>query len=227
MFDWSFRLHRFIYAQNLSTHMSSSHAEHRGGIFGWYKWIEKTIKALKSHLLTIYYAQQHESCGWMPRLLASLAVAYAISPIDLIPDFIPFLGLIDDMVILPALFWVAIRMIPEEAMQYGRSRAEEEPLRLSSCWEMAVVFFILWDICLGVLLWFILKACCGGSMSLLLRSCIVVGSVMGAGIAEGLWLFSTIQKERQCSVTNSVQDQTVEDVEDIEKPLLQNRDEEQ
>jgi uncharacterized membrane protein YkvA (DUF1232 family) len=74
----------------------------------------------------------------------SMALAYALSPIDLIPDFIPVIGLIDDLIILPALLWLAIKCIPEDALAEARRRAEQEPLRLSQTWGVAVVFLLIW-----------------------------------------------------------------------------------
>lgn len=62
---------------------------------------KKSVKRLKSNILALYYAAHHPDCGILPRIIAAVAVAYALSPIDLIPDFIPVLGLLDDLIILP------------------------------------------------------------------------------------------------------------------------------
>ena len=59
------------------------------------------VKALKRELLSMYYASLDDETGWFPRLLIAFALAYALSPIDLIPDFIPILGLVDDLILLP------------------------------------------------------------------------------------------------------------------------------
>ena len=66
-----------------------------------------------------YYRRllQHQSTPWLSRALLWLALAYALSPIDIIPDFVPVLGYLDDVVIVPGLALVAIWMIPEEVIR--------------------------------------------------------------------------------------------------------------
>ena len=68
--------------------------------------------------------------------------AYALSPIDLIPDFIPVLGLLDDLVIVPAGIWLALKMIPTDLMTELRSRAERLAKRPNSMVGMMVVIAI-------------------------------------------------------------------------------------
>lgn len=62
---------------------------------------------------------------WAARLTAALVVAYALSPIDLIPDFIPVLGYLDDLIVLPLGIALAIRLIPPQVMADCRARADE------------------------------------------------------------------------------------------------------
>ena len=59
-----------------------------------------------------------------PKLLCMLVVGYALSPIDLIPDFIPVLGFVDDVLLLPALVWLAVRLLPPAVVEDSRARAE-------------------------------------------------------------------------------------------------------
>lgn len=62
---------------------------------------------------------------WPAKLLAAVVVAYALSPIDLIPDFIPVLGYLDDLVLVPLGIWLVLRLIPDEVMADARARAAE------------------------------------------------------------------------------------------------------
>jgi len=60
----------------------------------------------------------------LPKLLGLLAVAYVLSPIDLIPDFIPIIGYVDDLILVPILVWTAKRMLPVDVLADSRRRAE-------------------------------------------------------------------------------------------------------
>lgn len=60
---------------------------------------------------------------WLPKLLAALVAAYAFSPIDLIPDFIPVLGLVDELLLLPGLIWLALRLVPPQLLAPLRLQA--------------------------------------------------------------------------------------------------------
>ncbi len=67
--------------------------------------------------LALYYVARDPRTPWYAKLLAGAIVAYALSPIDLIPDFIPVLGLLDDLLLLPAAIWLAVRLVPIPAAQ--------------------------------------------------------------------------------------------------------------
>jgi uncharacterized membrane protein YkvA (DUF1232 family) len=101
-------------------------------------------RSLKQELTALYYAVRHPSVGRAPKIIAAVALGYALSPLDLIPDFIPILGLLDDFVIVPALITLAIKLIPKNIMVLCRQKAKEEPLTLRKNWTAAVVFVALW-----------------------------------------------------------------------------------
>jgi uncharacterized membrane protein YkvA (DUF1232 family) len=93
---------------------------------------------------------------WHAKALAIVTVAYAVSPIDLIPDFIPVLGFVDDAILLPALIWLTIKLIPEEVMTDCRARADQKlaaPRALMRGGLIAVL--AIWCAALGLLAWWI------------------------------------------------------------------------
>jgi uncharacterized membrane protein YkvA (DUF1232 family) len=84
---------------------------------------KKTVRKMKAETLALYYASRDPRVPWYAKAWVSLVVAYALSPLDLIPDFIPILGYLDDLVLVPLGLAVAIRMIPTEVMAECRARA--------------------------------------------------------------------------------------------------------
>ena len=108
--------------------------------------------AVKRDLTALYYASLDKRVGWWPKFLLGAAVAYALSPIDLIPDFIPVLGQLDDLVIVPALLAWALRSIPAALLADARARAEAEPLHLPSNWFVAAAFLLFWLVVIGIII---------------------------------------------------------------------------
>lgn len=74
--------------------------------------------------LTLWFAGRHPGTPWHAKVLAAVIVAYALSPIDLIPDFVPVLGYLDDVLLLPALIWLAVRWLPADVLAQCREQAE-------------------------------------------------------------------------------------------------------
>lgn len=98
---------------------------------------------LKAELLALSYAARDPRTPWYARALALLVLAYALSPIDLIPDFIPVLGQLDDLLLVPAGLWLALRLIPPEVMVQARHEAAQHPQRLAkSAWGLALMLLI-------------------------------------------------------------------------------------
>ena len=71
----------------------------------------------------LWFAYKDPRTPWLPKIISMLAVAYALSPIDLIPDFVPVLGFLDDAVLLPAMIWLAVRLLPAEVVTACRQLA--------------------------------------------------------------------------------------------------------
>lgn len=80
-------------------------------------------QALKLDVMTLYMAIRHPRTPWVARALAALVTAYALSPIDLIPDFIPVLGYLDDLLIVPLGVWLLLKMIPHDVLEECRSQS--------------------------------------------------------------------------------------------------------
>lgn len=80
---------------------------------------------LKRDVIALWFAYRDPRTPQAARLLAMMVVAYALSPIDLIPDFIPVLGYLDELVLLPAALYLALKLIPPEVVHAARARAVE------------------------------------------------------------------------------------------------------
>jgi uncharacterized membrane protein YkvA (DUF1232 family) len=91
----------------------------------WIQRIKGWARALKRESLAMWFVARDPRTPWLARGLCIFVVAYALSPIDLIPDFIPVLGFVDDALLLPALIWLAIRMIPPQLLEASRVKADE------------------------------------------------------------------------------------------------------
>ena len=109
-------------------------------------------KRLKHEMAAIYYAYQHPKVGRLPKIIMLFTLGYALSPIDLIPDFIPILGYVDDLIILPALITLSIKLIPQDVLEEARNKAEQEPLRLKKNWLFAVIFILIWILLLTAII---------------------------------------------------------------------------
>jgi len=79
---------------------------------------------LKTDIPTVFIAMKHPKTPILAKILAAVAIGYALSPIDLIPDFIPVIGLLDDVIIVPALIAVIVKLIPVEVFAECREKAE-------------------------------------------------------------------------------------------------------
>jgi uncharacterized membrane protein YkvA (DUF1232 family) len=108
----------------------------------------ETIKArahrLKRDIVALYLAAKHPRTPWYARALVLCIVAYALSPIDLIPDFVPLLGLVDDLLLLPLGIYIAINLTPTAVITDCRQRAAAMDYKLSKSWIAAAVIISIW-----------------------------------------------------------------------------------
>ena len=110
--------------------------------------------ALKRETLVLYFAARDPRAPWYAKLLAGLVVAYALSPIDLIPDFIPVLGYLDDLVIVPAGIALTLRLMPPAVLADARLRAEKLLQRPKSI-AAAVAVVAAWLVLAALLAWWL------------------------------------------------------------------------
>ena len=107
--------------------------------------LKAKAKELKRELLVLHLAAKDKKTGWLPKLVIGLVLAYALSPIDLIPDFIPVLGFLDDLILVPLGIKLAIHLIPKEIIaEYRKKLAESAPADLPKTWGFAVFILLIW-----------------------------------------------------------------------------------
>jgi uncharacterized membrane protein YkvA (DUF1232 family) len=117
--------------------------------------LKERARQLKTDIPALFLSLKSKDTPLAAKLLAGITVAYALSPIDLIPDFIPVLGYLDDIIILPALIAVTIRFIPQGTFERFRKEAEGmwkngKPKK----WFYAIPIAVIWLI----VIWLIVKA---------------------------------------------------------------------
>jgi uncharacterized membrane protein YkvA (DUF1232 family) len=110
--------------------------------------LKARARALKTEVYALYLAYRDPRVPLYARIFAACVVAYAFSPIDLIPDFIPVLGYLDDLILVPLGITLAIRMIPAPVMAESRARAIEimaqgKPVNRSAAIGIVVIWLVL------------------------------------------------------------------------------------
>jgi uncharacterized membrane protein YkvA (DUF1232 family) len=108
----------------------------------WLTTLRAWSRRLRLDVMALYLAARHPRVPWTARLAAVSVAAYALSPIDLIPDFIPVLGVLDDLIIVPLGIALAIRLVPADIMEECRTRAAALDARRS--YAAAAVIIVLW-----------------------------------------------------------------------------------
>jgi uncharacterized membrane protein YkvA (DUF1232 family) len=119
------------------------------------KHVRLWARTLRRDVLALYLTARDPRVPWYAKAVAACVAVYALSPIDLIPDFIPILGYVDDMVIVPLGIWLAIQLIPpsllEEHQQAAMARHQPHPMR----WVGATIIVALWGLAGGAIVWWL------------------------------------------------------------------------
>ena len=105
---------------------------------------KKRVKELKKEIKALYFAYKNPKTGFLPKLIILFTIGYALSPVDLIPDFIPVLGYLDDLIIVPLLISLSVKLIPKNIMEESRIKAQNEPLKLGKNWFFGIFFILIW-----------------------------------------------------------------------------------
>lgn len=116
-------------------------------------------KRLKTDIPALFLSLKDKDTPILAKVFAGITVTYALSPIDLVPDFIPFLGYLDDVILLPMLVALTIKFIPKDVLERNRKQAEGmwqdgKPKK----WYYAIPIIVIWIVIIGL----ILKAILGG-----------------------------------------------------------------
>ncbi|MCM3728377.1 YkvA family protein [Neobacillus cucumis] len=107
--------------------------------------LKSYAKKLKQNLFVLYLSYKDSRVPWYAKLVAICVVAYAFSPIDLIPDFIPVLGYLDDLIIVPLGISLALKLIPPQVIEENRVNAEEIRKKgKPKNWFVGIIFILIW-----------------------------------------------------------------------------------
>jgi uncharacterized membrane protein YkvA (DUF1232 family) len=114
-------------------------------------------RQLKTQTYALYLAYRHPGVPWYAKIFSACVVAYLFSPIDLIPDFIPILGYLDDLILVPLGILLALKMIPEDVWQECKEEAlktmrQDQPTN----WVAAAVIIVIWLLLFALVLWFVI-----------------------------------------------------------------------
>ena len=115
--------------------------------------LRQKARLLKRETTALYFAYRDPRTPWFARAFSALVVAYLFSPIDLIPDFIPILGYLDDLVLVPLGISLALKMIPKEVISDARERADNPVQNKAVSLVFTVLILCIWSVVLFVCLW--------------------------------------------------------------------------
>jgi len=119
----------------------------------------RRARQLKTDIPAVFLALRRKETPLLAKIIAVVVVVYALSPVDLIPDFIPVLGFLDDVILLPALIALAIKLIPADV--FAECRAESEGLWADGRpkkWYFAIPFVLIWCLVIGLVVLLVIKA---------------------------------------------------------------------
>ena len=130
---------------------------------GFVDGLRRRARALKAETLALYFVARDPRVPWYARLFVAAVVAYALSPIDLIPDFVPVLGYLDDLILVPLGLALALRMVPPAVLAECRARAHTQLAENRPTSRAALVVIVsIWLAGAALILWLAYRAIGGG-----------------------------------------------------------------
>ncbi|MHB1393798.1 MAG: YkvA family protein [Clostridia bacterium] len=119
---------------------------------GYIDGLKAKSKILKRDIMAIYIACRRPEMPWYVKLLAVIIIGYALSPIDLIPDFIPVLGYLDDLILLPLGIGLIVKLIPNEVLEDCRQEAEVKyGGKKPDNWIFGIIIIMIWAMIIWLL----------------------------------------------------------------------------
>ncbi|ADQ03892.1 protein of unknown function DUF1232 [Caldicellulosiruptor owensensis OL] len=123
------------------------------------KNIKEKAKLLKKQIPAIFLAMKRRDTPLLAKIFALITIAYALSPIDFVPDFIPILGYLDDIIILPLLVTITIKLIPDSILNECQKEAENlwqegKPKK----WYYGIPIIIFWSLIIGAIIYKIVES---------------------------------------------------------------------
>ena len=113
--------------------------------------VKRWARGIVRDVLALWLAARDPRVPWIAKAVAAVVAAYALSPIDLIPDFIPVIGYLDDLVLVPLGILLAVRLVPPELMAEFRAAAAERARPVSRAGAMIIV--AIWIACIAIISW--------------------------------------------------------------------------
>ncbi|MEW6180648.1 MAG: YkvA family protein [Chloroflexota bacterium] len=121
--------------------------------------LKSRARLLKRDAYALYIAARDPRVPWYAKVFLGVVVAHTFSPIDLIPDFVPVLGYLDDLIITPLGIALALKMIPAEVMTEARRQSEEMMRQGKPISRVgAVLVIVVWLAILAIMVWWIARA---------------------------------------------------------------------
>ncbi len=120
--------------------------------------LRQWARTLKRDITALYLAARDPRVPWYAKAVAACVAGYALSPIDLIPDFVPILGYLDDLILVPLGIMLAIRLIPAPILSDLRRTAADQLARRPTSWIGAIAIIGIWLVCAALAAWWTYSA---------------------------------------------------------------------